>query len=96
MRRSSASVVSPSFPATRSSASSTPWEKSRGVEGALAVTMRPPASMTTQSVNVPPVSMPQMKSIIPSLSSRADWRGQLCGAVGDLSIAGGRRTVRAA
>src|SRR5258705_394017 len=58
--RSSASVVTPSrSPASRSD-SITPSEKSSGVEAALAVTMRPSASITTQSVNVPPVSIPMM------------------------------------
>ncbi len=62
VRRSSASVPSSSFSAASASESSTPWEKSCGVDGALAVTMRPSPSTTTQSVKVPPVSMPQMKS----------------------------------
>ena len=44
------------------SASSTPWEKSPGVDGAFAVTMRPSVSTSTQSVKVPPVSIPQMSS----------------------------------
>jgi hypothetical protein len=38
----------------------TPSEKSSGVDEAFAVTMRPSASITTQSVKVPPVSMPMM------------------------------------
>ena len=38
----------------------TPSEKSSGVDDALAVTMRPSASITTQSVKVPPVSIPMM------------------------------------
>ena len=62
VRRSSASVESPSLSAASASESSTPWEKSCGVDGALAVTMRPSPSTTTQSVKVPPVSIPQMKS----------------------------------
>ena len=58
--RRSASVVSPSLSAAMASESSTPWEKSPGVDGAFAVTMRPSASTTTQSVKVPPVSIPMM------------------------------------
>ena len=38
----------------------TPSEKSSGVDEALAGTMVPAASITTQSVKVPPVSMPMM------------------------------------
>ena len=58
--RSSASVVNERrSPASRSD-SITPSEKSSGVEGALAVTSRPSASITTQSVKVPPVSIPMM------------------------------------
>ncbi len=34
-------------------------ETSWGVEGALAVMIRPPSSITTQSVKVPPISIPQ-------------------------------------
>ena len=62
VRVRSASVVSPSLSAAMASESSTPWEKSPGVDGAFAVTMRPSASTTTQSVKVPPVSIPQMSS----------------------------------
>ena len=57
---SSASVVMPSRSAARRSDSMTPSEKSSGVDEALAGTMRPAASITTQSVKVPPVSMPMM------------------------------------
>ncbi len=73
VRRSSASVESPSLSAASASESSTPWEKSSGVDGALAVTMRPSPSTTTQSVKVPPVSIPQMKSpVVATLFS--SWR----------------------
>ena len=53
-------MLIPRRSAGQASDSSTPSEKSSGVEGALAVTIRPPASITTQSVKVPPVSMPMM------------------------------------
>src|SRR5438067_3515020 len=62
--RSSASVVSPTRSAASRSDSITPSEKSSGVDAALAVTMRPSASITTQSVKVPPVSMPMMYAML--------------------------------
>ena len=43
-----------------------PWAKSPGVEGAFAVVTAPFSSMTTQSVNVPPISTPTRYSGIRS------------------------------
>ena len=68
--RSSASVVSPSFSPANRSESITPSEKSPGVDDALAVTMRPAPSITTQSVKVPPVSMPMTNPITPPADER--------------------------
>ena len=73
--RSKASVVTPSFSPARRSDSITPSEKSPGVDDALAVTMRPPSSMTTQSVNVPPVSMPITNPMSPPRRVAAPARG---------------------
>ena len=73
--RSSASVVTPSRSPARRSDSITPSEKSSGVDEALAVTMRPPASMTTQSVKVPPVSIPMMEGMVWAMYHR---RGDDC------------------
>jgi hypothetical protein len=58
--RSNVSVVIPSRSAARRSDSMTPSEKSSGVDEDLAGTMCPSASITTQSVKVPPVSIPMM------------------------------------
>jgi hypothetical protein len=52
------SVDMPSCFAARPRLSMTPIEKSCGVEGAFAGVTLPWSSMTMQSVNVPPVSMP--------------------------------------
>jgi len=57
---SSASIVIPSRSAATRSDSMTPSEKSSGVDGALAAVSFPLASITMQSVKVPPVSMPMM------------------------------------
>ena len=57
--RQSASSGVPSLPATMSRAAISPSPKSAGVEGALPVVTRPASSTTTQSVKVPPMSMPQ-------------------------------------
>jgi len=51
--------VSPNFSAATSRALKNPSEKSFGVDGLLAMAICPRSSMTTQSVNVPPVSTPQ-------------------------------------
>lgn len=61
--RSSASAEVPSLSEASSTDSITPREKSSGVEGALAVTIRPSGSITTRSVKVPPVSIPQMNLV---------------------------------
>ena len=55
----SASSGAPSLPATMSRAAISPSPKSAGVDGALPVVTRPASSTTTQSVKVPPMSMPQ-------------------------------------
>jgi hypothetical protein len=72
-RRGSRKLHDSAYIALRSSdtaplagAAITPCEKSWGVDGALAVTICPWGSITTASVNVPPVSMPQMNAIVHS------------------------------
>ena len=55
---SSAGTGCPHLRAAASSACMRPSAKSPGVEGALALTTRPPSSTITQSVNVPPMSRP--------------------------------------
>jgi len=59
VRRRRSATVHPSSRAARSRDSRKPREKSSGVDGALAVTIRPSSSSTTQSVMVPPMSIPQ-------------------------------------
>ncbi len=56
---SNAGSSSPTRSPARCSASSTPSAKLPGVDGALEIVSRPPSSMSTQSVNVPPISRPQ-------------------------------------
>ena len=57
--RQSSSGRLPSLAATTSRAAIRPWAKSAGVDGALPAVTRPASSTTTQSVKVPPMSMPQ-------------------------------------
>ena len=55
----SVSSVIPSLAATMPRAAISPSPKSAGVDGALPVVTRPSSSTATQSVKVPPMSMPQ-------------------------------------
>ena len=59
-RSSSSSPARPRLSAASRRASRTPDAKSGGVDAAFPTEMEPPPSTTTQSVNVPPMSMPTM------------------------------------
>src|SRR5919198_407638 len=56
--------------ANSSSASNTPFSSSPGVVGALPVATRPCPSITTRSVNVPPMSTPTYSMRSPSLMTQ--------------------------
>src|SRR5439155_5405434 len=66
------SVVRPSPSAARRKDSMTPSEKSSGVDDAFAVVIRPSASITTQSVKVPPVSIPMMQGMMTRIVQSRD------------------------